>query len=131
MSDSEDEAKEICLKFVLVGDGSTGKVIWKAERRALETHFEDFIIFSKTSIITRYSQDQFKKQYNQTLGIDFFMKRIVLPGSTNVMLQIYDIGQLPVELGSALIASLIVFSFKKAVRHWVEKCWTSICTVQM
>jgi hypothetical protein len=26
MSDSEDESKEISLKFVLVGDGSTGKV---------------------------------------------------------------------------------------------------------
>ena len=29
----------------------------------------------------RFSQDQFGKQYNQTIGIDFFMKRIVLPGN--------------------------------------------------
>jgi len=34
----------------------------------------------QTSIITRYTQDQFAKQYEQTVGIDFFLKRIVLPG---------------------------------------------------
>lgn len=28
----------------------------------------------------RFSQAQFGKQYNQTIGIDFFLKRIVLPG---------------------------------------------------
>ena len=70
MSDSEDEVREQKLKFVLIGDGSSGK----------------------TSISTRYSQDQFDRQYNQTLGIDFFMKRIVLPGPTNVILSVHDIG---------------------------------------
>lgn len=28
----------------------------------------------------RYSQEQFGKQYKQTIGLDFFLKRIVLPG---------------------------------------------------
>lgn len=70
MSDSEDDVREQKLKFVLIGDGSSGK----------------------TSISTRYSQDQFDRQYNQTLGIDFFMKRIVLPGPTNVILSVHDIG---------------------------------------
>lgn len=46
----------------------------------------------KTSISTRYSQDQFDRQYNQTLGIDFFMKRINLPGPTHVVLSVHDIG---------------------------------------
>ena len=48
--------------------------------------------YKKTSISTRYSQDQFDKQYNQTLGIDFFMKRITLPGPTHVVLSVHDIG---------------------------------------
>ncbi|CAF0763609.1 unnamed protein product [Brachionus calyciflorus] len=70
MSDSEDEIKSKNLKIVLIGDGSSGK----------------------TSISTRYSQDQFERQYNQTLGIDFFMKRITLPGPTQVTLSVHDIG---------------------------------------
>lgn len=37
---------------------------------------------------TRYAQNQFEKQYNQTLGIDFFMKRISLPGPTEVAMQV-------------------------------------------
>lgn len=70
MSDSEDEVKSKNLKLVLIGDGSSGK----------------------TSISTRYSQDQFERQYNQTLGIDFFMKRINLPNHTQVTLSVHDIG---------------------------------------
>ena len=34
----------------------------------------------QTSLCTRYSQEQFGKQYKQTIGLDFFLKRIVLPG---------------------------------------------------
>jgi len=34
----------------------------------------------QTSLATRYSQEQFGKQYKQTIGLDFFLKRIVLPG---------------------------------------------------
>jgi Ras-related protein Rab-28 len=70
MSDSEDESRNKNIKLVLIGDGSSGK----------------------TSISTRYSQDQFDRQYNQTLGIDFFMKRITLPGPTHVVLSVHDIG---------------------------------------
>lgn len=46
------------LKVVLLGDGTTGK----------------------TSIATRYSQNHFDKSYQQTLGVDFFLQRLVLPG---------------------------------------------------
>ncbi len=61
MSDSEDEdthPQGRQLKVVLLGDGTTGK----------------------TSIDTRLAQNQFGKTYQQTLGLDFFSKRITLPG---------------------------------------------------
>lgn len=46
------------LKIVLLGDGTTGK----------------------TSLATRIAQNSFTKKYDQTLGVDFFMRRIDLPG---------------------------------------------------
>ena len=63
MSDSEGEAvgrmgKDRVLKIVLLGDGTTGK----------------------TSVATRFSQSRFEKSYQQTLGVDFFLKRVNLPG---------------------------------------------------
>ena len=60
MSDSEDEAtgKDKVLKVVLLGDGTAGK----------------------TSIATRFSQNHFGKSYQQTMGLDFFLKRIILSG---------------------------------------------------
>ncbi|KAJ8317622.1 hypothetical protein KUTeg_005526 [Tegillarca granosa] len=70
MSDSEDEAPDKQLKIVIMGDGSSGK----------------------TSVATRYSQEQFGKQYKQTIGLDFFLKRIILPGGVHVALQVWDIG---------------------------------------
>ncbi len=38
------------------------------------------LVTFQTSLCTRYSQEQFGKQYKQTIGLDFFLKRIVLPG---------------------------------------------------
>ncbi|XP_023930805.1 ras-related protein Rab-28-like [Lingula anatina] len=70
MSDSEDESIDKQLKIVIIGDGASGK----------------------TSLTTRYAQEQFGKQYKQTVGIDFFLRRIVLPGNVNVALQVWDIG---------------------------------------
>lgn len=70
MSDSEEEVPDKQLKIVIMGDGSSGK----------------------TSIATRYSQEQFGKQYKQTIGLDFFLKRIILPGNVHVALQVWDIG---------------------------------------
>ncbi|KAF6032347.1 RAB28 [Bugula neritina] len=70
MSDSEDETTDQQLKIVILGDGSSGK----------------------TSITTRYAQEEFGKHYRQTVGVDFFLKRIVLPGNTNVAMQVWDIG---------------------------------------
>ncbi|EGD81403.1 hypothetical protein PTSG_02125 [Salpingoeca rosetta] len=58
------------IKVVVVGDGSTGK----------------------TSIITRYCQDAFAPAYNQTVGLDFFLKRVDLPKDKHVTMQLWDVG---------------------------------------
>ncbi|XP_050397258.1 ras-related protein Rab-28 [Patella vulgata] len=70
MSDSEDETPDKKLKIVVMGDAASGK----------------------TSLCTRYSQEQFNKQYGQTVGLDFYLKRITLPGNVNVTLQVWDVG---------------------------------------
>ena len=46
----------------------------------------------KTSIIMRFCEDYFGRSYKQTIGVDFFVKRLELPGDVNVALQIWDIG---------------------------------------
>ncbi|CAM9997921.1 ras-related protein Rab-28 isoform X2 [Lampetra fluviatilis] len=71
MSDSEEEAQQDKqLKIVILGDGASGK----------------------TSLATRFAQEAFGKQYKQTVGLDFFLKRITLPGNVSVTLQVWDIG---------------------------------------
>ncbi|XP_066498550.1 ras-related protein Rab-28 isoform X2 [Hoplias malabaricus] len=70
MSDSEEDCQDRQLKVVLIGDGASGK----------------------TSLATRFAQEAFGKQYKQTIGLDFFLKRITLPGNLNVTLQVWDIG---------------------------------------
>ncbi|OWK13825.1 RAB28, partial [Cervus elaphus hippelaphus] len=45
-----------------------------------------------TSLVTCFAQETFGKQYKQTMGLDFFLRRITLPGSLNVTLQVWDIG---------------------------------------
>ncbi|XP_037753984.1 ras-related protein Rab-28 isoform X4 [Lepidochelys kempii] len=70
MSDSEEESPDRQLKLVVLGDGTSGK----------------------TSLATRFAQEAFGKQYRQTVGLDFFLKRITLPGNLNVTLQVWDIG---------------------------------------
>ena len=57
-------------KIVLIGDGSVGK----------------------SSLIARFRTEGFAPQYAQTIGVDFFEKRLELRGSQAVKLQIWDIG---------------------------------------
>ncbi|XP_076439639.1 ras-related protein Rab-28-like [Babylonia areolata] len=83
MSDSEEEGPDRQLKVIILGDGSSGK----------------------TSLCMRYAQEQFKKQYGQTVGLDFYLKRIVLPGSTHVALEIWDIGGQ--TIGSTMLSNYI------------------------
>ena len=53
--DDDDEDVEVCqFKLILVGDGAVGK----------------------TSIAMRFSQDTFAQTYKQTVGVDFFIRRL-------------------------------------------------------
>lgn len=107
MTDSDEETTtDHQLKFVLLGDGASGKVRVIMEFRdhfsvrskpLIRIIFENLvykwaenfplnkqvvILFPlQTSICVRYSQENFDKAYKQTLGLDFFLGRIVLPGS--------------------------------------------------
>ena len=56
----------LCLqvyKVVVIGDGSSGK----------------------TSIVNRYAQESFGKQYRQTVGLDWYSKRVDLPGGRSAL----------------------------------------------
>eukprot|EP00744_Colponema_vietnamica_P007004 GILI01010118.1.p1 GENE.GILI01010118.1~~GILI01010118.1.p1 ORF type:complete len:231 (+),score=49.80 GILI01010118.1:83-775(+) len=66
----EEEPEYVQYKIVLLGDGTVGK----------------------TSLAMRFADDQFGKAYKQTIGVDFLVKRLVLPGDVHVALQIWDIG---------------------------------------
>ena len=56
---SDEEPEQLQCKIILLGDGAVGK----------------------TSIALRFTEDHFATQYKQTIGLDFFMKRLVLPGT--------------------------------------------------
>lgn len=68
--DDEPEPEYLQYKIILLGDGAVGK----------------------TSLATRFCEDHFAKSYKQTIGLDFFVKRVVLPGDIHVCMQIWDIG---------------------------------------
>ena len=69
MSDSEDEVSEKQYKFVLIGDSQVGK----------------------TSIASRYATNNFTKNYHPTTGVEFYLKRTVLPGSRNLAIKLWDV----------------------------------------
>ncbi|KAL0030483.1 hypothetical protein WJX79_009060 [Trebouxia sp. C0005] len=69
-SDSEDEHEFLQYKLVILGDGAIGK----------------------TSLSLRFSEDKFLKSYKQTIGVDFFLKELTLPGDKRVAVQLWDIG---------------------------------------
>jgi Ras-related protein Rab-28 len=56
-NDQEDDIQSYQYKIILLGDGAVGK----------------------TSIATRFSEEKFSQNYKQTVGVDFFMKRINVP----------------------------------------------------
>lgn len=70
MSDSEDEVADRQFKMVLIGDPQVGK----------------------TSMVTRYAKEMFTKQYAPTVGVEFYLKRAVLPGPRSVSLKMWDVG---------------------------------------
>mmetsp|Transcript_23193 Transcript_23193/g.39261 ORF Transcript_23193/g.39261 Transcript_23193/m.39261 type:complete len:228 (-) Transcript_23193:623-1306(-) len=82
--DSDDEEQIFKqYKIILLGDGAVGK----------------------TSIANRFADDKFAQTYKQTVGVDFFMRRLQLNSNTQVALQIWDIGGQ--SIGSKMITSYI------------------------
>mmetsp|Transcript_39390 Transcript_39390/g.47769 ORF Transcript_39390/g.47769 Transcript_39390/m.47769 type:complete len:226 (-) Transcript_39390:533-1210(-) len=69
-SDSDDEPEQLQYKVIILGDGAVGK----------------------TSIAMRFTEDYFSKSYKQTIGLDFFIKQLVLPSDIHVAIQLWDIG---------------------------------------
>ena len=67
-SDSDSDFDQHNYKVVILGDGSVGK----------------------TSITQNLNS--FKSEYKQTIGIDFYLKTIELPGDLIINLKIWDIG---------------------------------------
>ncbi|XP_034861185.1 ras-related protein Rab-28 isoform X2 [Mirounga leonina] len=91
MSDSEEESQDRQLKIVVLGDGTSGKHrTWSSLLEAQHLSAQAFI--QQTSLATCFAQETFGKQYKQTIGLDFFLRRITLPGNLNVTLQVWDIG---------------------------------------
>merc|ERR1719223_646163 len=81
--DDGDEIEQMQYKIVVLGNGAVGK----------------------TSLVMRFCEDYFDRQYKQTVGVDFFVKRVVLPGDVHVSLQIWDIGGQ--TIGSKMIGNYI------------------------
>ncbi|CAM9298376.1 unnamed protein product [Discosporangium mesarthrocarpum] len=64
-------SQDVQCKLVLIGNGSVGK----------------------SSIIRRFTTDGFQRSYKQTVGVDFFEKRIDVQGDgLRVNLQVWDVG---------------------------------------
>lgn len=60
MSDSsEDDIERHQFKVIILGDGAVGK----------------------TSIAMRHTDDHFSNNYKQTIGLDFFLKKLKLPSA--------------------------------------------------
>ncbi|XP_044759099.1 ras-related protein Rab-28-like [Coccinella septempunctata] len=72
MSDSDGEGIDVekQVKIVILGETNVGK----------------------TSLIKRYCFDEFSRYYNQTVGADFYLRRLALPGRHEVTVRISDIG---------------------------------------
>ena len=81
--DDEDEVQQKQFKIILLGDGAVGK----------------------TSIAHRFTNDSFSASYKQTIGLDFFIRRLTLPGDVHCALQIWDIGGQ--TIGSKMIHNYI------------------------
>ncbi|KAF4668132.1 hypothetical protein FOZ61_007099 [Perkinsus olseni] len=85
-SDEESDSEELQdrqYKVILLGNGAVGK----------------------TSLAHRFCDGSFSTSYKQTIGLDFFVKRLVLPGDINVSLQVWDIGGQ--SIGSKMISRYI------------------------
>jgi Ras-related protein Rab-28 len=80
---SEEETENFQFKVILLGNGAVGK----------------------TSICNRFSEDKFSATYKQTVGVDFFIRRVFIPPNYHIALQIWDIGGQ--SIGSKMITNYI------------------------
>ena len=80
---SDEEPEQLQCTLILLGAGAVGK----------------------PSIALRFTEDHFATQYKQTIGLDFFMKRIVLPCDIHIAMQVWDIGGQ--SIGGKMIHSYI------------------------
>jgi Ras-related protein Rab-28 len=77
-------------KLILLGNGSVGK----------------------SSIIARFVEDGFQRQYKQTIGLDFYEKKIQLSHDKRILLQVWDIGGQNINskmLGMYIYGAEIIF----------------------
>eukprot|EP00823_Brevimastigomonas_motovehiculus_P002555 TRINITY_DN1552_c0_g1_i1.p1 TRINITY_DN1552_c0_g1~~TRINITY_DN1552_c0_g1_i1.p1 ORF type:complete len:255 (-),score=56.45 TRINITY_DN1552_c0_g1_i1:110-874(-) len=81
--EEEEDVEQLQYKVCVLGDGAVGK----------------------TSICKRFIDDHFDKYYKQTVGVDFFLRQVVLPGDVHVSLQLWDIGGQ--SIGSKMIGKYI------------------------
>lgn len=58
-SESDGELEQLQYKVIILGDGAVGK----------------------TSIAQRFTNKEFSNVYKQTIGLDFFLRKINLPGT--------------------------------------------------
>lgn len=101
-------------KVLVMGDGSSGK----------------------TSIINRYAQESFGAAYRQTIGLDWYTKRLDLPGGVTVTLQIWDIGGQ--QLGGKMIqnylegcdAVMLVYDLTNAASFENIEDWMDLVSTQ-
>nr|CAH7766946.1 unnamed protein product [Callosobruchus chinensis] len=75
MSDSEEEIKEKQLKLVFLGEPNVGK----------------------TCIIRRFCYDEFTRHYSQTIGAEFYIKRVELPEKEEIVVRMSDVGGMEME----------------------------------
>ena len=96
MEDSDDEPEQLQYKVILLGDGAVGKT--SIAMRFTEDHFAKQYKQARRAILCWRNSDRLRNSPTvcppppQTIGLDFFIKRLVLPGDVQVALQIWDIG---------------------------------------
>jgi Ras-related protein Rab-28 len=81
--DDDSEPEYIQFKVIILGDGAVGK----------------------TSLAMRFCDGHFGKQYKQTVGVDFFVNNVKLPGDVHVCMQLWDIGGQ--SIGGKMISNYI------------------------
>eukprot|EP01137_Pigoraptor_chileana_P020413 Opistho-2@82760 len=79
----DSEGRTLQFKVVLVGDSNSGK----------------------TALVKRLCNDEFSKHSKPTVGLDFYVKRLTLPGDVSVSLEVWDVGG--TAIGSKMITNYI------------------------